>query len=149
MAFFTWLEDLFNSAEKAWHKLEPEVQAALIHGSGVIKVINENLTATPDAVFTIIEKVFPDLTKENLQAGLTKISAGLAIAEGVDNPDLLTLIKNLQTYLSGLKGKFWEGASSTLAQLLTIALTPNETPFAKVVQFIEYVFRKKLPSTTP
>ncbi len=147
MAFLDFLHiftDLFNSAEKAWHKLEPEVQAALIHGSGVVKVINENLDKTPDIVFSIIEKKFPDLTKANLESGLAKVNAAFGIAEGVDSPDLLTLIQNIQKYLSGLKGKFWENASSIISQTLAIALAPDETPFAKIVQFIEFVFRKKL-----
>ncbi len=146
MSFFDfhWFTDLFNSAQKAWDKLEPQVQTALVHGSGVINVVNENLQKTPDEVFALITQKYPDLTKENLTAGLSKISNSFAIAEGVDNPDLLTLIENLQKYLSGLQGSFWQAASSTIAQLLAIALAPGETPFAKVVQLIEFVFRKKV-----
>ena len=59
MAFFDFLHiftDLFNSIEKAWNKLEPEVQSALIKGSGVISVINQNLQSTPQEVFDLIEK---------------------------------------------------------------------------------------------
>jgi hypothetical protein len=147
MSFFDfhWFTDLFNSAEKAWHKLEPQVQNALIHGSGVVKVINDNLQATPQVIFDLIDKKFPDLTKENLTAGLAKVSASFGIAEAVDSPDILTLIQNLQKYFSGLKGKFWEAAASTISQVLAIALAPDETPMAKIVQLIEFVFRKKLP----
>jgi len=147
MAFFDFLHiftDIFNSTEKAWNKLEPDVQNALVRGSGVISIINENLQATPDVVFDLISKKFPDLTKDNLTTGLAKVTADLKVAEDVANPDVLTTIKNLQTYFAGLQGKFWQGAASTMSQILAIALAPDETPFAKVAMFIEFVYRKVL-----
>lgn len=147
MAFFDFLHfftDLFNSVEKSWHKLEPDVQNALIQGSGVINVINQNLQSTPQQVFDLISTKFPDLTKDKLTAGLAKVTAGLKVAQDVANPDVLTTIQNLQTYFSGLQGKFWEGAASTTSQLLSIAFSPDETPFAKIAMFIEYVYRKKI-----
>jgi len=147
MAFFDFLHiftDLFNSAEKAWHKLEPQVQSALVDGSGVINVINQNLQATPQQVFDIIGQKFPKLSKDKLAAGLAKVNDGLKIAQGAENPDLLTTIKDLQTYLSGLQGKFWESASSIAAQVLSTVFSPDETPFAKISMLIEYVYRKKI-----
>jgi len=149
MAFFDFLHiftDLFNSIEKAWNKLEPEVQSALIKGSGVISVINQNLQSTPQEVFDLIEKKFPDLTKEKLTDGLAKVTAGLKVAQDTANPDALTTIQNLQTYFSGLQGKFWQGASSTMSQILAIALSPDDTSFGKIAMFIEYVYRKKVKS---
>ena len=147
MAFFDFLHiftDLFDSAAKAWNKLEPKVQDALLKGSGIISVINQNLEATPDEVFDLIEKKFPDVTKENLTEALAKVTDKLKVAEDIENPDLLTTIKNLQAYFAGFKGKFWESTASTASQLLSIALSPDETPFAKVAMFIEYVYRKKI-----
>ncbi len=147
MAFFDFLHiftDLFNSVEKAWNKLDPKVQDAVIKGSGVISIINSNLQSTPDVVFDLIEKKYPDVTKENLTAALANVTDKLNVAQGIANPDLLTTIKNLQTYFSGFQGKFWEGTASTASQLLSIALAPDETPFAKVALFIEYVYREKI-----
>jgi hypothetical protein len=147
MAFFDFLHiftDLFNSVEKAWHKLEPEVQNALIHGSGVINIINQNLQKTPQEVFDLIQNKFPDLTKDKLTAALAKVTDGLKVAEDNTNPDVLTTIQNLQKYFSGLQGKFWQGAASTSSQILAIALSPDETPFAKIASFIEFVYRKKI-----
>jgi len=147
MGFFDFLHiftDLFNSAEKAWHKLEPQVQNALLDGSGVVNIINQNLQATPQEVFDLISQKFPGLTKEKLAEGLAKVTDGLKIAQDTQNPDLLTTIKNLQTFLSGLQGKFWESASSIAAQVLSTVLSPDETPFAKISMLIEYVYRKKI-----
>jgi hypothetical protein len=147
MAFFDFLHiftDLFNSVEKAWNKLDPQIQDALVKGSGVINIINTNLEATPDAVFELIEAKYPDVTKEKLTAALANVTDKLKVAEGIANPDLLTTIKNLQTYFSGFHGKFWEGTASTASQLLSIAMAPDETPFAKIASFIEFVYRKKI-----
>jgi hypothetical protein len=147
MAFFDFLHifsDLFHSTEKAWQKLEPEVQNALIHGSGIIKILNDNIEKTPDEIFALIQQKYPDITKEKLEGALTKVNTDLGIAGSAVAPDLETSIQNLQKYLSSLKGKFWETASSILSQSLAIIFAPDETPFAKVVQFIEWVFRKKV-----
>lgn len=144
MAFFDFLHiftDLFNAAKRAWNKVEPEVQAALIHGSGVIDIINRNLTAIPADVVTLIQTKFPDLDVVKLQIGLQAVTTQLTKIQAVPDQDLATTIQNLQTYLSGLQGNFWEGASSTLAQLLSIVLAPQETIFAKVVSLTEYVYR--------
>jgi hypothetical protein len=150
MAFFDFLHiftDLFNSVEKAWNKLDPQVQDALIKGSGVINIINTNLQETPDVVFDLIQKKYPDVTKDKLTAALANVTDKLKVAGDIANPDLLTTIKNLQTYFSGFQGKFWEGTASTASQLLSIAIAPDETPFAKVASFIEFVYRKKIKDT--
>ena len=139
MGFFDFLHiftDLFDSAEKAWHKLEPQVQNALLDGSGVVNIINENLQATPQQVFDLIQQKFPALTKEKLTEGLTKVSNGLKVAQDTGNQDLLTTIQNLQTFFSGLQGKFWESASSIAAQVLSTVLSPDDTPFAKISMLI-------------
>jgi hypothetical protein len=147
MAFFDFLHiftDLFNAADKAWHKLEPAVQNALLDGSGVVTAISQNLDATPQEVFDIIQKKFPNLSKEKLAEGLQKVNAGFHIAENAEAPDLLGTIKNLQTYFSGLKGKFWESATSISAQVLSTIFSPEDTAFAKIAMLIEYVYRKKI-----
>lgn len=143
--FFDFLHiftDLFNSAEKAWHKLEPKVQDALIHGSGIIKILNDNLEKTPDVVFTIIQEKYPDITKEYLHDGLNKVAEAFKIPDA----DLLTTIENLQVYLLSMSGsgEVFDAIRSALAQILAIALAPKETLFAKIVSLVEWVFRKKV-----
>lgn len=147
MAFFDFLHiftDLFNAAERAWDKLEPKVQDALIDGSGVVNVISQNLEASPEVVFDLIQEKFPNLSKEKLTNGLTKVSDGFKLAQDTAEPDLFTTIKNLQTYFSGLQGKFWESATSISAQVLSTVFSPDDTAFAKISSLIEYVYRKKI-----
>jgi hypothetical protein len=65
---------LFNAANHAWNNLEPEVQTALVHGAGIINLINENLQASPMFIFELINQKFPGITQEKLIEGLQKIS---------------------------------------------------------------------------
>ena len=141
MAFFDFLHiftDLFNSAEKTWNKLEPEVQDALLDGSGIINIVSQHLDATPDEVYDLIQKKFPSITKEKLKDGLSKVSNGLKLTENANTTDLTSTIKNLQTYFSGLHG------NSVSAQILSTVFSPDETEFAKISTLIEYVYRKKI-----
>ncbi|MGN6213680.1 hypothetical protein [Parafilimonas sp.] len=147
MAFFDFLHiftDLFNAAEKAWKKLEPTVQDALLDGSGIINVISQNLEATPEELFELIQKKFPNISKEKLAEGLNKVSDGFKLSQDIETPDLLTTVKNLQTYFSGLHGKFWESATSIAAQVLSTIFSPDDTPFGKISTLIEFVYRKKI-----
>lgn len=143
--FFDFLHiftDLFNSAEKAWHKLEPKVQDALVHGSGIIKILNDNLEKTPDVVFTIIQEKYPDITKEYLHDGLNKVAEAFKIPSA----DLLTTIENLQVYLLSMSGsgKVFDVVRSALAQILSFALAPEQTAAGLISNLIEWVFRKKV-----
>jgi hypothetical protein len=97
MAFFDFLHiftDLFDSVAKAWNKLEPKVQDALVKGSGIMNVINTNLQATPDEVFDLIQKKFLMLQKKTLQKPLGKVTDKLKVAQDIEDPDLFTTLKN-------------------------------------------------------
>lgn len=140
--FAEWVKGLFNAAEKAWHKLEPEIQDALLKGSGIIAVINENLGKTPDVVFELIQSKFPDISKEKLHEVLTVVDKQFGTAATIEDPDLLTTIENLQEFLSGLQGNVWQGISSSMAQVLSIAFADEKTPFAKIQMLMEYVYNE-------
>lgn len=131
---------LFNSARKTWKKLSPEVQNALLHGSAVVDTINNNVDAAPDFIIEILQKRFPDLTKEKLHEGLAKVATALKLAEENNTDDLETLIKNIQVYLGGLKGKIWAAISHSIASIFSIVVAPPETKFAVVSSLIEYVY---------
>ena len=66
---------------------------------------------------------------------------GLTIAEGVNTDDLEAMIKNLQTYLAGLKGHTWEKISHTLSLGISVALAPGGTKLAAIVTLMEYVYQ--------
>lgn len=132
---------LFNSAKKTWKKLSPEVQNALLHGSAVVATINDNIDASPDFIIEILQKKFPDLTKEKLHEGLGKVAEALKLAEATNTDDLETLIKNIQVYLGSLKGKVWAAISHTIASVFAVVAAPPETKFAVISSMIEYVYQ--------
>lgn len=145
MAFFDFLHiftDLFNASRKAWHKLEPQEQAALVHGSAIIHILNKTAQELPQVAYDEIEKAFPDITKEKLTEGLNAVAKGFTTVQDLSDPDLLVTIKNIQQYLLTLQGKFWEEASSIASQVLSTIFAPDQTPFAKIVSLIEFAYRE-------
>lgn len=135
--FFT---SLFGGAKKTWKKLSPEVQAALLNGSGIIEIINTNVDEAPDFVIELIQKAFPNLDIEKLKDGLHQAALGLTVAESINNADLQTTIENLQAYLKGLQGTTWAKISQALALGIAAALAPPTTKFAAISSLIEFVY---------
>ncbi len=144
MGLFSFLHifaDLFNSANKAWHKLEPEIQTALLKGSGIIHIVNENLEGSPMYVVELIGQKL-GLKEDEIKKALDHASSIIGIAQGIDSPDLETTMKNLQAYLKTKQGNVWQTASSILAQILSVALAPAGTEFPKIVLLVEYVYNR-------
>jgi hypothetical protein len=140
----SFFSDLFNGAAKAWHKLSPEVQNSLLHGSAIVKAINDNINATPDFILDIVQKKFPNLPLDKIKAGLQKVAEGLNVAEGINTDDLLALIKALQDYLATKtkNGTTWAAISHTIASIFAIAVAPKGTKFAVVSSLLEYVYHR-------
>lgn len=132
---------LFNAAQKTWNKISPELQKAMLHGSGIISVINTHVDASPDFIVELLQKKYPDLTKEKIHESLQKATEGLSIGQGIVNADFGTTIQLLQGYLSSLKGKGWANISQTLAKGITAFLAPKETKFAAISSLMEFVFQ--------
>lgn len=145
MSFFKVIGDffahLFSGTKKTWKKISPEVQKALMYGSDVIDTINNYLDQTPDFIIDIIAKKYPELDRAHLQAALAEASKDLKIAEGVNNDDLETIIKNLQSYMAGLKGQAWAKISNFLAQGIAIFTAPAGTKFGMITSLIEFVYQ--------
>lgn len=131
---------LFNGAKKAWKKLSPEIQSALLHGSAVVEAINSNIDKTPDFIIEFLLQKFPDLNIDRLKAGLAEVAKGLKIAEDTNSDDLATLIQNIQKYLSEQKGALWAAISHSIASIFAIAVAPGGTKFAAISSLIEWVY---------
>lgn len=137
-----FFSDLFNAAEKTWHKLEPAVQDALLHGSAIVKAINDNISATPDFILQFLQKKWPELSEDKIKSGLAAVTNALNIAEGINTDDLPSLIKALQEYLAKQKGKIWAGISHTIASIFAITVAPAGTKFATISSLLEYVYHR-------
>lgn len=152
---------LFNSSKSAWEKLSPQIQSAMLHGSGILNIINQNYNAVPADVIATIQAAFPDLELISIHAGLQQVAKGLNVAEGLNSSDLPTLITGLQNYFKAQEGETWSAILSGAANLLSLALSPTGTPFeiiATLGQFVYSNFIKHkvvvmvsapVPTTTP
>lgn len=134
---------LFSSAKKTWAKLSPEIQNALLHGSGIIATINKYVDAAPQFVIDAIVAKYPDLHIDQITQGLKKVAVALNIAIDTNDDDLTVVISKLQQYLASTKddGKVWATISHSLAALLAVVLSPAETKVASVTSLLEFVYQ--------
>lgn len=133
---------LFQSAKNVWLQLSPQLQNALLHGSGIIATINENLDKVPPVLLEILKAKFPDLAadEEKLKAALLAGAAELKVAEQINSDDLLIMLGNLQAYLGTLTGSVWEKISHTLGLGIALFLAPAGTKLAALSSLIDYVY---------
>ncbi len=138
-----FFEGLFNAAQHAWSKLEPDLQNAILQGSGIIDIINKNIDAAPPEVIALIQKAFPNLTTDKLKSALHEVNKVFNIASDIEDSDLEVTLSRLQKYLATFNlNNTWSAVSSTAAQILSTAFAPNGTPFAKISMLIEFVYNK-------
>lgn len=136
-----FFEGLFNAAAKAYNNLSPDVQKAFEQGSEILRIINANVASAPEFVIELIQKKFPELDREKLLAGLNEVSQGLNVASAIQAESLEDTLKNLQEYLSTLKGSFWAGASAFGSKLLAFAFAPAGTKWATFESLMEFFYQ--------
>jgi hypothetical protein len=134
-----WVGDIFHNAmQKLWDSLSASEQASFKHGSGVIAIINKHITEVPEVIVAEIETEFPDLDLSALEQSLLNVCTTLGITP--PTIDIKGAIAAIQAWLGSKTGKIWEWASSAAAELVTVALMPNETFFEKVSLLIQWVY---------
>ena len=131
---------LFDWFASAWKKLSTTEKDAAVKASGIIAIINANLTATPDIVFQLIQIKFPDITKEKLTSYLSTITSTIKDVDGVVNADFATTLSNLQSYLGKYSGNQWVTITQGVVGLLAGLLAPS-TPIQKITLVLEYVYQ--------
>lgn len=131
---------LFKSARKAYNSLSDEQKAALLHGSGIIDIINASLDKTPTEIRELITEKYPDIPEPLLESGLFALAHAFKLVPASNSlEDVIEAIKNhLKSFE---KGKTWAVISHSLASALSVIFSPPETKVAAVVSLIEYVFQ--------
>lgn len=143
MSLITWLEKvlpfLFKAAKREWDSLPATEQNAILHGSGVLDILNTETGKLPAEVRAAITKKFPDLDEATLEKGLFELAHtfGLLPKEN-DLDDCITL---LQTYLSSQQGVKWAAVIQSAANILAIIVAPAGTIFAKIGMLMEYAYQ--------
>lgn len=140
---FEWLAHIFDAAEKAWDKVDEPLKKALITASSIVNIISTNLNAAPEFIMSLINKAFPDLSEQDLKKALDQVNKVLNISSQVEDENLTTVISNLQKYLQTVTdSKLLDGVLSSVAQLMTVALSDETPSQAKIAMLVEYVYQK-------
>ena len=130
---------LFRSAKKAYEQLPPETKDAMVHGAGVIDLINSMLDATPKQIGDAIKTKFPKLDQQDLEKGLVSLAHMFNLLPKSNG--LEDLVRSLQGYLKAHTGKTWETVSHSLGVALSGIFAPGEKKIASFTLLIEFVYR--------
>ena len=144
MEFKDFMIGLANRSAKAFHDLEAGEQLALKWASGIIAVINANLTENKDLINLLLSKLFPTLSVEVIQSKLIVAANLLFKANGLimKSPDeALTLITN---YLAGYSDNNWIAATKNVVTFLFNAFFPNAAALQKVIAGMDYVYEREV-----
>lgn len=141
MSIFTtighFFGDLFNAIKRAYDNLNTDEQEAAKTASGIIAVINANLTALPADVWAAIQKAYPNISEATVTAALTKVSTTLTtLLPGT----LETAITALQGYLSKYTGNEWIVITKSVVALIANELLPG-TVIQKIELVLEWVYQ--------
>lgn len=136
--FFT---NLLNLAAQAFNAFEPATQAAIKQASGIVAIVNANLTAAPADVWALITKEFPTLTESGVAAALNTVLKSLNTTSETLAPDIETTLENLQKYLASFSGNAFITIVKAVVALLATLFDPNETLIQKIELVLEYVYQ--------
>lgn len=143
--FFKKIGEIFASlakgAEKVWDKTEPEIQQALLKGSGIVDVINKYINETPEFIFEILKQKFPDFSEEKIQEILGEVYKNLNLAKDGIVPDLNQTIQNIADYIKQHTGSKWAKISEEIANGIALFLAPSGTAWNKIGTIMWWVYQ--------
>lgn len=141
---------LFNKVEKAWKQLSPEIKAATLQASGIIAIINANVSATPAVIWSLIETQFPGITQESVTSAIVKANNTVnAVNTVADTASFEEALLAIQKYLSGLEGNKFIIVVKTVVTLLADVFAPGETIIQKIELVLEYVYQELVKPHVP
>ncbi len=141
LKIFAFFSHLFAGAKKTWQHVEPEVQNAMLHSTGIVDVINKNITQTPQFILELIKKQFPQLPVEKIEAMLKKAAVELKLVDDSLNPDALTTLEAIQKYLASHNGTGWALASDGVAKVIAVFLAPAGTKATTIISLLWWVYQ--------
>lgn len=138
---FSFFIGIFNASKKAWLKLETDIQQAAIWASGIIAVINANLSATPAQFWADLQKVFPTLTQAQVTEWLNKAGVVVGIIQTDANLSFEDAVVAFQAYLTKQgTGNPWIVATQGLVNLVLVEINPDIPVIQKVTSIGEYIY---------
>jgi hypothetical protein len=131
---------LFNAAKKQWIKLEALEQTTATYASGLIAIINKDLTQIPDEFWAVVQANFPALTKDQVTAWMNSAVKFLDIANADASLSFEDALAALQAYLSKHTGNAWIVATQGLVGVFLTVISPNISDIQKITSIMEYIY---------
>lgn len=138
----SFFKGLFDAAERAYNKLQPEVKKAMVQASEVLSILNKHVNESPEFVIALIQKAFPELDREKMLEGLNKVSEGLNVVDAIEAETLEDTVRNLQKYLEGIKDQRWAAATSFAAKILALFLSPEGVKYSIIELLMEWTYQR-------
>lgn len=124
-----------------YESLEDDAKTALQYASGWVAVINANVEESPDFVFELIQKKFPDATKEHITEGLTRLAEALKLVTANIPTSLNDAITALQGYLSKFEGNTWVAIVRAAVTILADIIAGGKSPIQIIEMVLEFVYQ--------
>lgn len=132
---------LAKGAQKVWEKTQPEIQQALLKGSGIVDVVNKYINEKPDFIIEILKQRFPEFTDEKIKAIFDEVYKNLNLAKDGIVPDLNQTVQNVADYIKQHTGSKWAKVSEEIANGIALFLAPEGTAWNKINTIMWWVYQ--------
>lgn len=137
----TFFAGLFTSMKKLYSKLTEKEQELSLFASHFFAIVNENLDATPEVLFKIIQSKYPNFTRQQLTSYVNDLTNKMRIADSYAATSLEENLALLQKHLSKYSGNGWKAETLNGVNILITLLLPG-TPLQKITTVLEYIYTK-------
>lgn len=137
--FKNLVDELFNSAEKAFKALPEATQQQIIDGSGIMSLVGQMVDDTPQDVINALNKTFPKLSNDTLVKGFELLISAWNLTPLTNTLD--GLIESVQKHLKSKEGTVWESLMNEAASLFGSYLS-GDTIFQVIVMLMQWVYEK-------
>ena len=136
-----WHPSFEEGIVELYSKLHGSEQAAIKMASGWIAVINSNLQATPEVIFTILQTKYPGVTRQNVTNVLNELNGALLKIDTATPEDFNTALARLQEYLGKHEGNVWIALTRAAVGVLADIFLKGKSPIQVIETVLEYVYQ--------
>lgn len=139
-----WHPNAENTIAAMYEKLHTIEQEAIEKASSIIAIASQNVDQAPDFIFELIQKKWPDVTKDNAVVFLNNIATKMAYASEHTPTTFDAALAELQTYLGKFKDDGWIASVRAVVSVGAVFLTSlhgNTAPIQTIETVLEYVYQ--------
>lgn len=137
---FTWAIALFNAAKAEWLKLTLLEQKLSVQASGVMAIITQNMSATPDFIWSMISYSFPAINKDVVTDYLSKAANILKVIDNITSLSFDNLVKAFQSWVLPAIGDKWATLLQSAVNVIYTLIAPQNTVIDKVINLFSWIY---------